>query len=277
MLKRYIEEFLHYLDKIRGYSQQSIRTYETALTQMEEHAHFYEEQECWQLDLTPFRIAVKNQNAKTISKKLSAVRSFAKFLREQKKLPLKVLADSSIKVAQTLPKPVAKKYIDQALQHGDTQVLMMILLTYALGLRISELSSLEADDVGEEWAVVTGKGAKTRTIPVHPFLRGEIAAYKQKYAPKRFFFEQDGAKLSQNSIRYRIEKSFAAIGIKVTPHQLRHSFATDLLEQGARIKDVSELLGHESLASTQIYTKLSKAKKLSAYMQSHPLCAKEQK
>ena len=76
-------------------------------------------------------------------------------------------------------------------------------------------------------------------------------------------------------LRYRVEKIFKKHGIKATPHQLRHSFATHLLDNGARISDVSELLGHASMATTQIYTKLANSKKLQEYMHAHPLAQDE--
>ena len=78
-------------------------------------------------------------------------------------------------------------------------------------------------------------------------------------------------KLSEDSLRYKLSKIFKRIGLKVTPHQLRHSFATGLLNEGARIEDVSELLGHESIATTQIYTQLASHLKMKSYNSAHPL------
>ena len=86
------------------------------------------------------------------------------------------------------------------------------------------------------------------------------------------YFEKDGEKLSENSLRYIVTKVFRKVGIKVTPHQLRHSYATSLLNGGAPIVDVSELLGHSSMATTQIYTKLGSALKQQNYNKAHPLC-----
>ena len=88
---------------------------------------------------------------------------------------------------------------------------------------------------------------------------------------KKFLFEKNGERLSENSLRYMITKIFKRVALKVTPHQLRHSYASSLLNGGAPIVDVSELLGHSSMATTQIYTKLGSALKQQNYNKAHPL------
>jgi len=275
MLHGYIQEFLDFLKNIRGYSLKSVKTYEIALLQMEKVSHFYDEDGVKNLDITPWRIQIRKQNSKTISKKLSAVHSFVKFMDEQKQIPIRLIGDGRIKVAKTLPKPIDKRYIDEAIDAADMQTAIIIELIYALGLRISELENLKRSDIKEGWVSVVGKGNKMRNIPLLARTQNKLKRYLQQYDPKTFLLESDGKRLSQNSIRYRLEKVFHSLGLKVTPHQLRHSFATDLLENGARIKDVSELLGHESLSSTQIYTKLSKGKKMQTYLSAHPLCTED--
>lgn len=89
--------------------------------------------------------------------------------------------------------------------------------------------------------------------------------------PKTYLFEKGNAPMNAAQLRYILTKLFKRSGLKVTPHQLRHSFATHLLNNGARISDVSELLGHETMATTQVYTKLGSVKKMQEYMQAHPL------
>jgi len=98
-----------------------------------------------------------------------------------------------------------------------------------------------------------------------------LEEYIASERPKQYLFEKKGKPLSAGQLRYRVQKLFATHGIKATPHQLRHSFATHLLHHGARISDVSELLGHSSMATTQVYTKLASAKKMETYMKAHPL------
>jgi len=145
-------------------------------------------------------------------------------------------------------------------------------LLYGLGLRISELSTLRVQDISNQWVQVVGKGNKKRQIPLLKSLFEEIENYKKIASPKVFLFEKKGLQMSSSQIRYIFSKIFKKSGIKATPHQLRHSFATHLLQNGARISDVSELLGHSSMVSTQIYTGLSSSKKLNEYSKAHPLC-----
>ena len=102
-----------------------------------------------------------------------------------------------------------------------------------------------------------------------------IDEYLTINSPKIFLFEKNYEKLSENSLRYAITKVFKRVSLKVTPHQLRHSYATALLNNSARISDVSELLGHSTMATTQIYTKLGSALKQQNYNKAHPLCSED--
>ncbi|MBN2870456.1 MAG: tyrosine-type recombinase/integrase, partial [Campylobacterales bacterium] len=140
------------------------------------------------------------------------------------------------------------------------------------GLRISELASLKLSDIGEEWCRVIGKGNKERDVPMVQGVYAAMQAYHAQNPVSEYVFEAGGQKLSENSLRYIITKAFEQRGLKVTPHQLRHAYATELLNNQARIADVSELLGHASMATTQIYTKLGNALKMDHYLKSHPLC-----
>jgi integrase/recombinase XerC len=105
-----------------------------------------------------------------------------------------------------------------------------------------------------------------------PLVSDEIEKYISIYNPIKFLLEDKGKQMTAHQVRYLLAKLFKSRGIKVTPHQLRHSFATHLLNSGARIADVSKLLGHKSMVSTQIYTKLENSKKFNEYNKAHPLC-----
>jgi len=271
-----INDFLFYLEKVRGYSSSSIVTYDNVLKEVLNSCHYYQEEKSFTLDIMPLRANNINNSKKTISKKLSALRSFVKYMKEHKSVEIKLIGDSVIKVPKTLPKPIDENLITEILQSSSVKEHLIISLLYGLGLRISELSSIRVSDISTQWVQVLGKGNKKRQIPLLKSLFEEIENYKRVESPQVFLFEKKGLPMSSSQIRYMFSKIFKKSGVKATPHQLRHSFATHLLQNGARISDVSELLGHSSMVSTQIYTKLSSNKKLNEYSKAHPLCQAKQ-
>ncbi len=267
-------EFCEYLKDIRSYSALSIKTYDDAIKEALNHMEIEKEGIEIVFNLMPYRIKIADLNAKTISKKLSAIRSFSEYLKE-KGMKIVLKSDSSVKVAKTLPKPVSHKHIVEALEKANEQETLVVSMLYTLGLRISELESLKLEDINDGWVRVLGKGSKQRDIPMLKDIEEMVLKYKQNYSPKIFLFEKNDEPLSQNSLRYMINKVFKRVNLKVTPHQLRHSYATELLNNNAPIADVSELLGHSSMATTQIYTKLGSALKKQNYNNAHPLCGLE--
>lgn len=270
-LRDHKRSFLDYLGEIRGYSDATLKTYDEAVSQMLEYAEIEEIKEGYAINLMPLRLHIAPLKAKTIAKKLSAVRSFVAYLKKRG-LHVTLRADDSIKVPKTLPKPVPHTHIMEVVAHAALEPKLVVLMLYALGLRISELSSLRLDQISESWVRVMGKGRKEREVPLLPSVYALILTYKERYTPKQFLFESSGNRLSENSLRYMVTKLFKDSALKVTPHQLRHAFATELLAHHARIGDVSELLGHASMATTQIYTKLGSALKMEHYLKAHPLC-----
>lgn len=268
-------DFLQSLEDFRGYSELTIKSYDEAIIEALNYMEIVEENEHMTINLMPYRIKISKLNPKTISKKLSAIRTFVKFLNDEGiKIILK--ADESIKVAKTLPKPISHKHIVEALDFAEFYEKLVVTMLYTLGLRISELSLLKLSDISDDWIRVLGKGNKHRDIPLLHTTKELIDEYLSKNYPKRFLFEANDERLSENSLRYTVNKVFKRVGLKVTPHQLRHSYATALLNSGAPIADVSELLGHSTMATTQIYTKLGSALKQQNYNKAHPLCGDEQ-
>ncbi len=259
------------MEEHRGYSDLTVKTYADVLNEALKYIETVQEDATHiAFNLMPYRIYIADLNAKTISKKLSAIRSFVEFLNEQD-LHVTLQADESIKVAKTLPKPVSHAHILEALSQSDLQEKLLVSMLYTLGLRISELASLELQNITNEWIRVIGKGNKQRDIPLLKTTRALIDEYLSTFVVKKFLFEKNGERLSENSLRYMITKIFKRVALKVTPHQLRHSYASSLLNGGAPIVDVSELLGHSSMATTQIYTKLGSALKQQNYNKAHPL------
>lgn len=268
------EDFLEYLFSVRGYSEHSIITYEIALRQMMVSSHFYEEEGVHVLDITPFRFNMVKNNKKTIAKNLSAVRSFVKYLEEQCHLSVRLIGDETIKIPQSLPKPIEERYIEEVLAQANLEEKLLISMLYGLGLRISELSQLRLEAIKDKWIQIHGKGNKVRELPLLAELQSLIMLYRKERHPKKYLFEKGNVPMNSAQLRYMMTKLFKSVGIKATPHQLRHSFATHLLNNGARISDVSELLGHETMATTQVYTKLGSVKKMQEYMKAHPLAKK---
>ncbi|SFV58483.1 Tyrosine recombinase XerC [hydrothermal vent metagenome] len=272
--QRLSEDFLEYLFDVRGYSEHSIVTYEVALRQMIEVSHFSLENNTYILDINPFRFKIVKNAKKTIVKKLSAIRSFIKYLEDQCLMNIKLLADETIKVPQSLPKPIEESYIEEVLDIANLEEKLLITMLYGLGLRISELSSVKLEDIKEKWIQIHGKGNKVRELPLLLEISTLIKRYLDVKHPKTYLFEKGNAPMNSAQLRYILSKLFKTQGLKATPHQLRHSFATHLLNHGARISDVSELLGHETMATTQVYTKLGSVKKMQEYMKAHPLASK---
>jgi len=265
-LQKEINKYLSFVKKTK--SENTYKTYETVLNE----AVNFIEIENRTIDITPYRMHIAHLNKKTIAKKVSALRSFFDFL-ETEGYKLKITGDEHIKVPKTLPKPVSIEQIKKALKSATMDEYLAIMIIFSLGLRISEAAGIKLNDIKGDWIEIRGKGAKTRLLPLHPKLKEFIFDYLQTNPKKEYLFEKDGMPLNADKIRYIIQKAFKKHGIHVTPHQLRHSFATYMLQNGARINDVSELLGHEFISTTQIYTKLNNSLKLQNYLKAHPLCS----
>ncbi len=271
-----IGSFLTYLTRIRGYSEATETTYATALHQMEKQCAWYEEEGRWVLDIMSWRLTIRSLSKRSIHAKLTAVRSFVRYLNDHAGISVQALGIETIKTPQTLPKPLEEHAIAEVMEAATPEERLLIGMLYGLGLRISELASLRLDQIDTEWIQIHGKGKKIRQLPLLPYLQALIIQHRQTHTSREYLFEKDGNPLTAAQLRYRLSKLFRAHGFKATPHQLRHSFATHLLAHGARIADVSELLGHASMATTQVYTKLGSVKKMEEYMGAHPLAGANQ-
>ncbi|WP_035907709.1 MULTISPECIES: tyrosine-type recombinase/integrase [unclassified Lebetimonas] len=265
-LQKESNKFLKYIEKTK--SKETLRTYESTLKEAINFIEIINNE----IDITPYRLHIASLNKKTIAKKISAIRSFFEFLQSEG-FKYKLIGDEHIKVPKTLPKPISIEKIKEVLKIADMEEYLAIIVIFSLGLRISEAANIKLNDIKGEWIEIKGKGNKTRILPLHPKLKDFINKFLKINPKKEYLFEKNSVPLGESKLRYIIQKAFKKTGIHVTPHQLRHSFATYLLNKGARINDVSELLGHEFISTTQIYTKLSSNLKLKNYMKAHPLCS----
>jgi integrase/recombinase XerD len=225
----------------------------------------------------------------TVARTLSSVRSFHRFLvREGVTERDPAAAARQPKLPRTLPHPLPVDEVARLLDapRDDTAVGLrdraLLELLYGSGLRVSELVGLDVDDVDlEEGAVrVLGKGGKEREIPLGRFGRDAASAWLVRGRPDlastrsrgAFFLNTRGGRLTRQSVNRILATYARAAGIRrrVTPHSLRHSFATHLLEGGADVRVVQELLGHASVATTQIYTLVTEEHLREVYYSSHP-------
>jgi integrase/recombinase XerD len=230
----------------------------------------------------------------SIARMLSAVRSFHRFeLREGVTDHDPTVGIAAPKLPRSLPRPLSVEEIGRLIEAppaGDAVGLRdraILELLYGAGLRISELTGLDVDDVElEDGSVrVLGKGGKERDVPVGRYAREAVSAYLTRARPgfatarsrAAMFLNQRGGRLTRQGVSLVLARHVRAAGLRrrVTPHTLRHSFATHLLEGGADVRVVQELLGHASVATTQIYTLVTKEHLREVYFTSHPRARRE--
>jgi len=243
-------------------------------------------------DVRAFMAARRADGAgnRTLMRSLAGARSFARFLERNGKGKVGALAAiRAPKLARTLPKPLAasaaKQMTDIDLRAGEdreTWILArdaaVLALLYGCGLRISEALGLKrADASGKDALTVTGKGNKTRMVPVLPQVTKAIADYialcpYDLPADGPLFVGARGGPLSPRIVQLAMAALRGALGLPdtATPHALRHSFATHLLGRGGDLRSIQELLGHASLSTTQIYTAVDTARLLEVYASAHP-------
>jgi len=295
-----IHSFLNHLSVEKGFSENTVNAYRNDLNQLasfvEETATFQGGKPEWStVDrnlLISYILDLKERNyaPATIARKVAAVKSFFGFLVADGLLrsdPTENL--SSPKVGKSLPKPLSTAEVEALLAapaelstpEAERDVAMLELL-YASGMRVSELVSLNIGDVNLEAGFVRclGKGSKERVIPIHQEAARSIKEYLVEARPRllrdeeeeALFLNRRGERLTRQGF-WLILKTYAKmadIKKEVTPHTLRHSFATHVLSGGADLRAVQELLGHANISSTQIYTHLTSEHVRQAYERAHP-------
>ena len=218
----------------------------------------------------------------SISRKLSALRGFFSFAAELGIIsgnPMKAI--KGVTAPRPLPKAVSQETINRmfdiakASKTPERDTLIFELL-YGAGLRISELVALKWDDIDLEsrWLVVTGKGDKERRVPFGRFAAEALGRMSAKYGRESDYILPDESGVKSINVRtvHRIVTGIAktAGAFSVTPHVLRHSCATHMLEGGASLKFIQEFLGHENLSTTQIYLSISASRMKESYVKAHP-------
>ena len=228
-------------------------------------------------------LAEHGLSRKSVARKLSALRTFFKFLSREGYLrqnPVRRLA--SPKLGRKLPQFLYLEQVNKLLAAPDTSTILgardqaILELLYGSGLRVSELSGLNVGDLdfGSGLIRVRGKGKKERIVPITGAAVRAIRHYQDLRPDNRpeLLLNYKGTRLSARSVRRVLDSLVdkVSLEIHVHPHMLRHSFATHLLEGGADLRSVQELLGHQRLSSTQIYTHLSRDHLKEIHRQAHP-------
>ena len=228
------------------------------------------------------------QNPRSIQRHLSSAKGFFKFLKKNlliESSPFELV--TAPKAANYLPEVLSPEDVSQLLNFKpsdslEIRDLAIIELMYSSGLRVSEAANVNLDDFEEEKSFlrVFGKGSKTRLVPIGRYAKDAIENWiieRAKFSNESnaLFINLKGTRLTVRSIQLRLKRMATKQGLPpVHPHMLRHSFATHMLESSGDLRTIQELLGHSSLSTTQIYTKLDYQHLVKIYDESHPRAKK---
>lgn len=284
---KYIDEYLKYLLIEKKYSDNTIKSYKNDLKELN---MYYKNKDITKLDkkdIMNFLENNKDKSSKTLSHFITSFRSFYKYLEIENIVSVNPI--NSIvqpKVTKTLPKVLSVEDIDKIFDiklenKYDFRNKAMLELMYATGIRISELINIKIHDLSINNCTlkVMGKGSKERIIPIGDYALEYVTLYLNEYRAKfikntndYLFLNSRGTKMSRQAFFKIIKKIALEKNIKVdfSPHTLRHSFATHMLENGADLRTIQELLGHSDVSTTQIYTNISNKFKEDNYNNCHP-------
>lgn len=285
MNNRYLDKFLSFLEIEKNYSPHTLLNYRLDLAEFFHAVDAIPVEQVQYLHLRKFLADLRNKHHKprTIARKLSSLRSFFKFLQREgliKNNPATLL--QTPKLDKTLPKFLSEKEalelmespgIDKVPGQRDRAILETL---YSAGIRVSELVGLDIDNVDfiSNIIKVRGKGKKERLVPVGDTALEVIRQYLQarQHKSPALFLNKNGTRLTARSVCNITHKyiKLTSANRNISPHVLRHSFATHLLNRGADLRSVQELLGHVNLSTTQIYTHVTTEKLKSVYDKAHP-------
>ena len=299
-MKEHIESFLNYLKVERGFSENTLLAYRNDLYQLTE----FVEEEAAKQNVAPswadfsrqvmlsylLNLKERGYAATTVARKVAAAKSFFAFLVAEDRVKENPTRDvPSPKIGKSLPKPISISQVRRLLEEPARRSTpeakrdkAMLELLYASGMRVSELISLNEGDVDIQGGYVRcfGKGHKERMIPIYEQAALAVKEYREQVRlnllrdpdDKALFLNLRGDRLTRQGF-WQILKGYAkAAGLEteITPHTLRHSFATHMLNGGADLRSVQELLGHANISTTQIYTHLTSEHVRRTYEKSHP-------
>ena len=305
-VQKSVDSYLRHLAIERGVSKNTIAAYKrdlnTYLTFLEE-ANISDVSAVTELLVSDFAQSLSLKRglvSSSIARTLAAVRGLHKYLMQENHLAQDVAANvKPPKAARRLPKAITVSQVEALLSASGpdpdasdgvasirTRDRALLELLYATGARVSEVVNLDLDDLVDPTLVrLFGKGSKERIVPVGSFAQRALQAYLVRTRPglvglgkgtPALFLNQRGGRLSRQTAWQIIADAAAEadLGVEVSPHTMRHSFATHLLEGGADVRVVQELLGHSSVATTQIYTLVTVDRLREVYSEAHPRARK---
>lgn len=301
MFDKTVEQFLEHLRVIKNYSEHTLRSYAIDLNFLKMFLQKINNEivDIEKIDRRAIRnflahLSATQQNKKTIVRRLSALRSFFKFAFENKIIPQNPTETlETPKIDKKIPNPLTYDHVLRLFATPDINTLLgfrdrtIMELFYSSGLRISELVGLNRQDLDLNSLLVKlrGKGKKERIVPItknaatwisnyldHPERHRKIDGHHAEVDPQAIFLNKLGKRLTARSVDRNFEAYLKGSGLagKATPHTLRHTIATHWLENGMDLKTIQVLLGHSSLTTTTIYTKVSNSLKQKVYEETHP-------
>lgn len=298
MLRKHVAEFIESLAVEKGYAKNTLQAYRIDLDKF--CSYLQSEQSSRHIDVTNIDglhirrflgYLHKANKKRSIARTLSAVRSFFRYLHKKGSIAVNP-AEGILtpKQEETIPAYLTVDDIFRLLDSIETDTLLsarnraIFETIYSTGIRVSELSGLNVADVDFQESIirVLGKGNKERRVPIGKRALAAIMAYRRRLRQdgkknasaldSALFLNKNMGRLSQRSIQRILDKIAVACGLSVpvTPHVLRHTYATHLLDAGADLRSVQELLGHKSLSTTQKYTHVTIDKLMAVYDNAHP-------
>ncbi len=295
-MKDSIENFLHYLAVEKGYSEHTISAYRNDLTALADFASNKSLTSWAAMDrqnMLVYMLNLKERGyvATTIARKVAASRSFFGFMVAEGHIKTDPTENmSSPSVGKALPKPIPLEQVRLLLEQPAKLTTAeakrdraMLELLYASGMRISELVALNLGDVNTEgnyFVRCFGKGRKERIIPLYEKIATAVKQYVEEDRPKlahgkkdtALFLNARGDRITRQGFWQKLKEYAKSAGLssQISPHTLRHSFATHMLSGGADLRSVQELLGHANISTTQVYTHLTTDQVRRTYDKSHP-------
>lgn len=294
ILPNEIEHFLKFLKEIKNASEHTIRNYQIDL---DSFYQFIKEDHVDKIAIRRYLAYLHDKGLKkrSIARKVSTLKSFFKFLVLQKKITNNPLDEiQTLKLDKPVPMSLSYAEVEQFFNQPNVDEFLglrdraMLELFYSSGIRVAELVSLDKDDIDlrRQLMRVKGKGKKERIVPVtataikwiekylfHPQRSLDGEKHKKEKDPKPIFLNRWGKRITTRSID-RIFRDYllqSGLAQDITPHTIRHTIATHWLENGMDLKTIQEILGHSSLMTTTIYTRVSTKLKKEVYDKAHPL------